>query len=115
MEDLAERTIDHAMKLGADFADLRIESESGTSIVVMDGKTRITSSQTEAGCGVRAFVKGAWGFAATTMLTRASLESAAESAVGMARAACANTKVKFDIVPSKALRTKETYRCREFP
>ena len=40
MEDLAEATIEHSLKLGAEFADLRMESATGTNIVVTDGKTK---------------------------------------------------------------------------
>ena len=115
MEDLAETTIDYARRLGAEFADLRLEHEAGTNIVVMDGKTKTMSAQAELGCGIRAFSGGAWGFAVTNTLTRASLRSAAESAVRMAKAARSKTKVKFEILPSKSLRIKEEYKCRERP
>lgn len=115
MEDLAEGTIDHARKLGAEFADLRLEHETGTNIVVMDGKTKTMSAHAESGCGIRAFTKGAWGFAVTNTLTRASLRSAAEAAVRMAKAAELKAKVRFDLLPSKAVRAREEYRCREKP
>ena len=115
MEDLAETTIDYVRKLGAEFADLRLEKEIGTNIVVMDGKTKTMSAQAESGCGIRAFSKGAWGFAVTNTLTRASLRSAAEAAVRMAKAAQSKAKLSFDIHPSKAVRSKEEYRCKERP
>ena len=115
MEDLAESTIDHARKLGAEFADLRLEHEIGTNIVVMDGKTKTMSAHAESGCGIRAFTKGAWGFAVTNTLTRASLRSAAEAAVRMAKAAESKAKVRFDLLPSKAVRAREEYRCKEKP
>ena len=115
MEDLAESTIDHARKLGAEFADLRLEHEIGTNIVVMDGKTKTMSSHAESGCGIRAFTKGAWGFSVTNTLTRASLRSAAEAAVRMAKAAELKAKVRFDLLPSKAVRAREEYRCKEKP
>jgi len=115
LEDLAEGTIDHARKLGAEFADLRLEHETGTNIVVMDGKTKTMSAHAESGCGIRAFTKGAWGFAVTNTLTRASLRSAAEAAVRMAKAAELKAKVRFDLLPSKAVRAREEYRCREKP
>jgi TldD protein len=115
LEDLAESTIDHARKLGAEFADLRLEHEIGTNIVVMDGKTKTMSSHAESGCGIRALTKGAWGFAVTNTLTRASLRSAAEAAVRMAKAAELKAKVRFDLLPSKAVRAREEYRCKEKP
>lgn len=115
MEDIAEAAIDHAMRLGADFADLRMESAEGTNIVVMDGRTRMLNALTEAGCGIRAFVAGAWGFATTNVLSKSSAKAAASSAVKMAKAAQARSKVKFKIRPARALRIKEEYCCRERP
>jgi len=115
LEDLAELAIEHALKMGAEFADLRMESTIGTNILIMDGKTRTLNSEREAGCGIRAFVGGTWGFVATSVLTRSSLRSAAASAVKMAKAARAKAKVQFEIEPSKAVIATEEYRCKEKP
>ncbi len=113
MEDLAEGIIKHAQKLGAEFADLRIENASGTTIVVMDGRTKAMTTSVETGCGIRAFVGGAWGFASTNTLTRTSLRQATEAAVDLAKAAKAKAKLEFEIVHAKPVRRKEVYRCRE--
>ena len=115
MEDLAEVTIEHARKLGAEFADLRLERESGTNIVVMDGKTKTMSAHSESGCGVRAFAKGAWGFSVTNTLTRKALKDAAEVAVKMAKAAQPKARFSFDIIRAKAVRAREEYKCKERP
>ncbi len=115
MEDLAQYTIDCASKLDAEFVDLRIESMTGTNIVVMDGMTRNVTTQIESGCGVRAFVGGAWGFAVTNGLERPSLKAAAESAVRMAKVAQSRAKVKFEIEPGKTVTRKDTYACRIRP
>jgi len=115
LEDLASRTIDHAMRLGAEFADLRLESSQGTNIVVMDGKTKTVTAQLSNGCGVRAFIDGAWGFAVTNDISQPSLSAASESAVKMARVAKDRAKVKFKISSSRAQRAVEKYRCGTAP
>jgi len=115
MEDLAQVAIDHAMKLGAEFVDLRMESATGTNIVVMDGRTKMLNALTEAGCGLRAFTGGAWGFATTNTLSASSVRSAAASATRMAKAAQAKAKVKFKIRSVRAVRMKEVYACRRKP
>jgi TldD protein len=115
MEDLAEATIEHALRLGAEFSDLRMESSIGTNIVVMDGKTKTLSSQSESGCGLRAFIGGAWGFASTNTITKGSLKAAAASAVKMAKVARAKAKVKFEIKHAKSIRKGEVYKCRIRP
>ena len=115
MEDLAEATIEHVLKLGGEFADVRMESAVGTNIIVMDGKTKTLSSQRESGCGLRAFIGGAWGFASTNNVTATSLKTAAASAVKMAKVARAKAKIKFGIKHAKAIRKGEEYRCRIRP
>jgi TldD protein len=115
MEDLAESTIAHAVKLGAEFSDLRIESSTGTNVVVMDGKTKSLTAMRESGCGVRAFMGGAWGFAVTNSLTKQALRDAAASAVGMAKVARSKAKTKFQITDVKMVRATEVYPCRERP
>lgn len=115
MEDLAEATIEHALKLGAEFADLRMESATGTNIVVMDGRTKTLSAQCESGCGLRAFIEGAWGFASTNTLTSTSLKAAAASAAKMAKVARAKAKIKFEIKHASGIRKGEEYRCRIRP
>jgi TldD protein len=113
VEDLAKQAIDHAQKLGAEFADVRMESAAGIIIVVMDGKTKTLNVSRESGCGIRAFSGGAWGFATTNILTQASVKAAAASAAKMARAARAKAKVKFEISGVKAVRAREEYRTKE--
>jgi TldD protein len=112
---LAEYAVGVAMKKGAEFSDVRIEKSTGTNIVIMDGRTKTMSAQKEAGCGLRAFSGGAWGFAATNDLTKGSIRQTAESAVKMAKAASTRVKVKFFLRSSKAVRTKEVYKAREKP
>lgn len=92
--------------------DLRMERATATSIVVMDGQTRTMSNSLESGCGIRAFIGGAWGFACTNTLTRASLKSATAAAVRLAKAARARAKISFEMVPAKATRRKEVYKCK---
>ena len=115
MEDLAQKTIEHATGLGAQFADLRIEDSQGTNIVVMDGKTKTVTARLSKGCGVRAFVGGAWGFSVTNDLSLKSLQLAAESAVRMAKVAESRATIKFEIESGKAEHATEVYRCDERP
>ena len=113
MEDLAKQAVEHAQKLGAEFADVRMESASGINIVVMDGKTKTLNVSRESGCGIRAFSGGAWGFATTNILTQASVKAAAASAAKMAKAARAKAKVKFEISNVKAVKAREVYKAKE--
>jgi TldD protein len=115
LEDLAETTIDYMLKLGAEFADLRLEASTGTNIVIMDGKTKTLTAQKESGCGIRAFAGGAWGFSSTNSPTVTSLKAAASSAVKMAKVAKARAKHSFKIIGTSAVRRSEEYKCRKRP
>ena len=74
-----------AKELGAQFADIRLETSEGTLISVKDGKTKISSSN-ELGAGIRSFLKGAWGFAYTTQIDIKGLIECAKSAVKLSKA-----------------------------
>lgn len=115
MEDLAKAAIDHALKLGAEYVDIRLEKVAGTNIVVMDGRTKHMVSPQEAGCGIRAFKGGAWGFSVTNRLSRQEVRSAAGLAVRMAGVAQSKAKIVFEMVPQKAVRKNEAYPCKEPP
>ena len=115
MEDLASKAIEHAVSQGAEFADLRLESCRSTNIVVMDGRTKTVSAALPTGCGIRAFIGGAWGFAVTNDISPSSLSAAAESAVKMAKVAKDRAKVKFKISSGKAERAVDKYRCAVRP
>ncbi len=115
MDDVAEAAVDNCTKLGAEFADVRLESVSGVSVVVMDGKTKTVTSRIESGCGVRAFSKGGWGFAVCNSLDRRDVLDASEKAVRLAKVSRERAKVQFEMKPTPTVRTKSRYACRTAP
>lgn len=115
MEDIAVKAVEHARKLGAEFADIRAENVAGTNIIVMDGKTKTVTSLIESGCGIRAFIGGGWGFAVTNHLGQAEVKKAAAAAVKMAKASSSKAKVRFHIPDRKGIRKTEVYKCKEHP
>lgn len=115
MEDLAELAIEKAMGAGAQFADLRIEESTSTSILIMDGKTKTMSSSSEEGIGIRAFFKGAWGFSSTNLLTKSSVRDAAVAAAKMAKSAQKRAKAEFELEDRAAVVANERYPCKESP
>ena len=73
-------------KLGVDYADIRHERIMTESMQALDGEVEGFSTDTSAGVGVRVLYKGAWGFAATNIVTGESAMKAAKEALAMARA-----------------------------
>ncbi len=97
MEDLATIAIEAALKVGASFADVRIENTSTTIIEINDGVSKQSMASRLKGAGIRAFIEGAWAFAQTTDLTPAGMRSTGESVAKMALATREKVAEKFEI------------------
>ncbi len=90
----AERAISSASRMGASYADVRVEFARGESILVKDGKVERVKSVEQCGLGLRVLLK-TWGFASTTDLNRDSVNKAVKSALGMARATKKFSKIEL--------------------
>ena len=99
------------MDLGAEFADLRMESISGVNILIMDGKAKTVTSKIEKGCGLRSFIRGGWGFAVCNGLDRDDVLRTAETSVKLARVSQAKAKLDFEISSAPSARVRSEYRC----
>jgi len=115
LEDIAEAVIERALSLGAEFADLRIESVSGVNILVMDGKTKTVTAHIEKGCGIRSFVSGGWGFAVCNGFDTSELMKAAEVSVRLAKVCKEKAKLDFKIESTPSIRKNVRYSCRTAP
>src|SRR6187551_2874899 len=86
MRDLADRALDTATLLGAGYADARVVRRLDESIAIKTGRVEGVASGENEGFGVRVLVDGAWGFAASHVLTAAEADRVAGEAVRIARA-----------------------------
>lgn len=86
MKGLLESVIDYLKKKGLEYADLRHERITSESIQVRDGVIEGFSRDLCAGLGVRVLYRGAWGFAATHLVTEEEAFRAADEALSMAKA-----------------------------
>ncbi len=84
--DAAEAVIADALKKGAKYADVRLESSRWESVVVKDGKVEKVRSGEQFGLGLRVLLK-TWGFASITDADSGAMREAVATAVGMARSA----------------------------
>jgi TldD protein len=85
--ELAHIAVEEAVRLGASFADARFEFRQIEDIITKNGLLHQATVRTERGLGVRALVRGAWGFVAIGEPTRHDVAIAAKRAVDLARAA----------------------------
>ncbi len=83
---LADVAIKHAKKLGASYADIRINRYRRENIFTREQRVQNVSRTTDFGFGVRVLLKGAWGFAASPLMTADSVKRITEEAIAIARA-----------------------------
>src|SRR5438270_12408028 len=84
--NLADLAISRAKKLGVTYADIRINRYRNESIFTREERVQNVSRTQSFGLGVRVLVKGAWGFAASHIVTPESVRRISGQAVEIARA-----------------------------
>jgi TldD protein len=108
MKDLASWALDTATQRGADYADVRVVDERGRALATKNGKIGNASDSRSQGFNVRVLVDGAWGFASSADLARASVEATAAQAVAIARASAKVKQKDVQLVPEKAVSAEWT-------
>ena len=102
--ELANDALNAARGAGASYADVRIGRYRRQQIATRERQvTGVTDSESY-GLGVRTLVNGCWGFAATSVMTRAGAQSAALEAIVMSRAARAVQARKVELAPVTPVR-----------
>jgi len=95
---LAEVALARARKLGASYADIRINRYRHESISTREERVQNVSRTQSFGFGVRVLVKGAWGFAASHIVTPEVVGRITEQAVEIARANAAYQRKPIKLV-----------------
>ncbi len=85
-DKLADVALSLAKKLGASYADIRINRYRNESVSTREERVQNVSRTQSFGCGVRVLVKGAWGFAASHAVTPESVRRLTQQAVEIATA-----------------------------
>ena len=104
-KDLALFAVDYASKLGADYADARLEDRYNELIIVANSKVQRGVINRKSGIGVRTLVNGAWGFQSTTDLTKKGIRQAVEIAYRVAKASSKHVHTPVKLAPVKAYKT----------
>ena len=83
---LADAALDTAARLGASYADIRINRYRYESVATREQQVTNVSRTQHAGFGVRVLVEGTWGFAASSSISPDDGRRVTEAAVAIARA-----------------------------
>lgn len=105
-EDLAKLALQTVQRMGASYADVRYVTVEAESLHVKKGVPEDIRKDVSAGIGVRAIAKGAWGFAGTTVLKRASIVETAKKAFKVALASARAKKIDVKLSPTPPKKAK---------
>jgi TldD protein len=100
--ELAMRALDAARSAGADWADVRINTNRAQGLSTRDRRVTGLSDNITSGFGVRVLVDGTWGFAASGEVTPDEVERVARWAVAQARANRAAQRQPVELAPAPA-------------
>jgi TldD protein len=92
-QDVLERTLQHALRHGGDFAEVFAEDRRSSNARLDDGKVEEVVSGRDRGAGIRVVRGETTGFAHTADLSEAGLRGAAEAAAAAARGDSGGTQV----------------------
>ncbi|MCX6639954.1 MAG: TldD/PmbA family protein [bacterium] len=99
MKELAENAIDHALRIGASYADIRIVEMQKENILVRNGQISELDMVDDLGFGVRVLVDGAWGFASSANVQKGEIGKKVELAVKIARASASLKAEDVQLAP----------------
>ncbi|MEK6853931.1 MAG: DNA gyrase modulator, partial [Nanoarchaeota archaeon] len=85
--DLAHFAIEHAQKIGASYADARLESTAVNGFVLKNGVPQIAGFDRVTGIGVRVVMNKTLGFTCTNDLSKENVRRAVERAAKLTKAA----------------------------
>jgi len=100
VRDFAERALNVAQLHGATYADVRLEESYVQSVSTKNGAVDALLLEESRGFGVRVLADGAWGFAASAVVTMPEIQRVAEIAVAIARASALAKREDVDLGPS---------------
>jgi TldD protein len=98
--ELAGAALDAARSAGASYADVRIGRYRRQYITTRERRVGSVRDDESYGLGLRTLVDGSWGFAATSVLTRAAVQKVAGEAVALSRAARTVQRRPVELAPA---------------
>lgn len=115
MKEKIKATVSHLKRSGVDYADIRLVRRTAESIAVKNENVESLSRDENYGFGIRALYSGAWGFAASSIVSAAEMKRVANRAIEIARASA--TTLKQPVVLAECDPYVDTYvsRCEVDP
>lgn len=115
IEDLMDKAIQHALKIGANFAEVKGEDTKTMSIEAVNKEIRTVSETHNVGIGVRVFCGKGSGFSFSSILSEQNVFNAVETAVKIAKTSTKKTLMKQRLTEVKAIQDKKTVNVNKHP
>jgi TldD protein len=115
IEDLMDKVIKHALKIGAKFAEVKGEDTITRNIEAVNNEIRTVSEIHNIGIGVRVFYEKANGFSFSNILNEENVFQAAETALKIAKASTKKTLINFKLAEVKTLEEKKSVNVNKHP
>ena len=98
--ELANEALNVARSSGASYADARIGRYRRQRVDTREQQVSGVSDEESYGLGIRTLLNGCWGFAATSVMTRAGVQAAAREAIALSRAARTVQRKPVELAPA---------------
>jgi TldD protein len=105
-EDIADKALQQATHIGADYADVRLVDGRIRRVSVRNEKPSAMVDSFSTGIGVRVIVGGGWGFAGSYDVSGGEVSDIVETAVRIARASNKLAKKPIKLAPTKTVQDK---------
>ena len=102
MEDILNHLIDSALKSDCSYADCRYVEDRYELLEAKNGSPSRLSNSKRFGIGIRVLRNGAWGFASTNDLEKATLYESLKKAIKIAEVTSISLRTKKGIIPEKS-------------
>jgi TldD protein len=103
-DELMTEALNAAKSAGATYADVRIGRYRRQSIATRERQIQGVQDGESYGMGIRTIVNGAWGFAATSNMTKEGVAKAAREAARLSRAARSVQKRPIELAPTPVVK-----------
>jgi TldD protein len=115
MENLMDKAIKYALKIGAYFAEVKGEDTKSLGIEAINNEIRTVSETRNIGIGVRVFHGKSSGFSFSNVLDETNIFRAVDTAMQIAKASTKKTLLKFNLAAVNSIEEKKSTRVNKHP
>lgn len=98
-KELAEVALDGALKLGAQYADIRLVSSKHERLMVKNGELEDFTLSEDSGFGIRLLYQGSWGFASSNNFSKDEVAKVCQLAYEIAKASANLKSLNVELAP----------------